>query len=587
MAIDPNILLKAQPVDVGGAIAEGDQANLIGIKAQQARTELAEQQQDQAALKDYSQIPEADLFTSEGLKKAQDHLKGRVSPKTYMQLADRYQKVQQGEMAYKMNVAKMNDTQLQNEKEENEFIVQHLGDVVKEKDPVKRQQALDAAIQTVSTMTKPDGTPRIDPKHLAQLRTVPPQVLDSLYANSEFKKREVDLAHKQAQSRKLEADAKIAEEGGKATMHIDTADNQPVRVFQNGTAQKQNPNTGEWTTTPMPATLRTADVKQGSGADKTKAAQELMDFVKNPPTPAEQEMARVYRVTRKMESLGQNSPLRPRIAMLAAQQSIEEGRNVLGDNATYKAESSNVANLTKQYGVIKAGEQTVLNNLELMKPLINKVDETGVPAVERWIRAGKRAVQGDADVTALNVLIVSTQADIGKVLSASTGAAGVPVAALQEAKKYMDGNLTKSQFDSLYDIVPKEMTARTAAIEGQISGSINKINRLTGRPESTKSSASTSRAWEGAKPTSLESTPEEKDKVRVYTEALADAKRKYQDAKTPEEKTRAAKDRDGIIEEMRKAKIEVPADGGAAKVERAMSKSGKPMIKVDGTWVYE
>lgn len=559
MALDSSMLMQGKPIDIGGAIQQGSTARLQSIKAQEASTEQADTMNDTNVVKSYLAEPDSDIYTSTGLDKALKDLKGKVSVKTYESLADRRTKAQSAEAAYKNLTLKADDAALARETDDLEFILSNLAPVVGEKDPNLRKQKLEDTLNSVKGMTRADGkTPRVPPTVIESVRNAPPQVLDALYNTSKAKKTIIDLAKEEAGIKRTEAQTAALEGLGPTEEWVTPDGEQYLKGTKNGKTVKVE---SDGSFTPVPV-LPTGATKLGSKVDgavaKQKAAAELLDFDKNPPTPAEETMARTYMVSRKMESLGQNSPLRPRIAMLAAKLATDEGRSVLADNAVYKAESANAANLTKQYGVIKAGEQTVLGNLELMKDLIKKVDATGVPVLERWVRAGKRAIAGDPDVTKLDALIQSTQADIGKVLSASTGAAGIPVEALKKAQKYMGENLTADQFDALYDIVPKEMAVRTDKMEEQIAKSMDKVRGLTAKP--------------GAK--AAEPTPKEGElSIEDARKELQTARQKVRETSDPEQKRLAT----AVVRDL-EAKIEALGKGGSKPAEGG----SKPKVTFSG-----
>jgi hypothetical protein len=563
MGLDANNILSGggRPVDIAGAI---DKGNVTAHNAMITEN-LRKENQDEQVMQDYMRVPGTDLHTSKGVEQALGHLQGRITPKAYAGVIDRLNSLRNSETQYAAGLRKATKDQLEQEEEETNYIVDRVGPIIeKETDPDVWAQKRDATLESVAKDKLPNGQPRLSPEIIGKLKTLPKSAFDAMYSISGNKQTQIKLAKQEAETKLTNARAAATEGLGSTEEWTDTAGNTYLKGTKNGKTVKIGSEGELIPVVAMPPGSVKLGARPDTGAAKLKAGQELLDFEKNPPSPAEEQMARTYMVSRKMESLGQNSPLRPRIAMLAAKIAVDEGRDVLADNTAYKAETGNVNNMTKQYGVIKSGEQTVLGNLELMKGLVDKVDDTGVPALERWTRAGKRAIEGDPDVTKLDALVQSTQADIAKVLSAATGAGGVPVEALKKAQKYMGENLTSDQFKALYEIVPKEMAVRTDKMEAQIAGSLNKIRRLTQAP-----GAKTSSSDEVTLP-----EPEARQELKL-------AREKVRTATDPEQKRLAT-------EVMRK--LESALGGRAADtapVERRTSKSGKPMIKVDGQWVYE
>lgn len=578
--LDSSVLGTAKPADVSGAIAQGQKEHMVGLEAQQADQDA----RDNQVLMDYMKVPGVEMYSAKGMEKGLKDLQGRIGPKTFQLLMKGRQAAQKGEADFAQSLTQYKSDQLAQLEEETNYVMQTVAPLVEnEKDPevwrAKRDQALDAAGKEVM----PNGQPRVPPQLIEKLKNADKNVFDAIYATTASKKALLDAHLKQANIAKAEALA--AESKGRTgnpklgkQYHSPSVpgifyqgDKGTFKIDENGERQPVNG-------------LPVDAVPVGAaGSAKNAQANSLIEEIKAKPEVLDQ-LASEYNVTGKMPSAGQNSPLRPMILMRAAELTIAENKDAAGGRAMYKAESANVSNLTKQYGVIKAGEETVLNNMKLMKEVIGKVDATGVPALERWVRAGRRAIEGDPDVTKLDALIQSTQADIGKVLSASTGAAGVPVEALKKAQKYMGENLTAEQFAALEDIVPKEMTARTDAMEKQIERGMRKIKEL-GFSVGGKRPASTA-------PSSAPSGTDNSDRENILRSELNKAREQVRSLKASNGDgaaiRRAEEDVSALERELGGKAKAAPASGaGPTEGQTAKSKSGKPIIFRNGKWEYQ
>ena len=60
------------------------------------------------------------------------------------------------------------------------------------------------------------------------------------------------------------------------------------------------------------------------------------------------------------------------------------------DTADVKANSTALTKLVAQKSAITAFEQTAVKNGQVLLDLADKVDQTGVPVIETWLRAGRR-----------------------------------------------------------------------------------------------------------------------------------------------------------------------------------------------------
>jgi len=199
MAVDLNYG-TVHPVDVSGAMAQGAKENMTVLANDQATRADAEHLQDQAVLKDYAALPDADLFSSEGLKKAQGHLKGRVSMNTYGELVDRTSKLQKSELDYRNSLTKMSAEQRKEQQDGAEQVLKFLTpDIVNDTDPQSRQTKLDEALKAAG--------PGIHPQVLDMMRKLPQPVLKQLYSSSDFKAKEAKAADIEAQAEERKAHA--------------------------------------------------------------------------------------------------------------------------------------------------------------------------------------------------------------------------------------------------------------------------------------------------------------------------------------------------------------------------------------------
>ena len=85
--------------------------------------------------------------------------------------------------------------------------------------------------------------------------------------------------------------------------------------------------------------------------------------------------------------------------------------------AEVKADTSTLTKLTQMHEAVKSFSDTTLKNGDILLELAKKVDKTGSPVIDRWIRAGEAAIQGDVDVTAFNFQMTSVRADLARIVT--------------------------------------------------------------------------------------------------------------------------------------------------------------------------
>lgn len=165
-------------------------------------------------------------------------------------------------------------------------------------------------------------------------------------------------------------------------------------------------------------------------------------------------------------SAGINAKIVSRAAEMAAANGNDAQAAAL-NRAAFKSAQSGLTALTKQRTLVGAFERTALKNLEIALDESNKVDRTGVPAVNRWLLAGKKSLTGDVEVGRFNAALTSALNEYAKVLSGATGAAGISDAARREAHDLLNTANTPEQVIGIVDIMKREMANREAGFAEQ------------------------------------------------------------------------------------------------------------------------
>lgn len=167
---------------------------------------------------------------------------------------------------------------------------------------------------------------------------------------------------------------------------------------------------------------------------------------------------------------GAQTGINAKIIARAAEISSANGNDAQAaslNRASFKAAQTGLTALTKQRTLVGAFERTALKNLEIALDESNKVDRTGVPALNRWLLAGKKSLTGDVEVGRFNAALTSALNEYAKVLSGATGAAGISDAARREAHDLLNTANTPEQVVGIVDIMKREMSNREAGFAEQ------------------------------------------------------------------------------------------------------------------------
>lgn len=163
---------------------------------------------------------------------------------------------------------------------------------------------------------------------------------------------------------------------------------------------------------------------------------------------------------------GMNSKIISRAAAIAAANGNDAQAAAL-NRASFKSAQTGLTALTKQRTLVGAFERTALKNLEIAVDESAKVDRTGVPALNRWLLAGKKNLTGDVEVGRFNAALTSALNEYAKVLSGATGAAGISDAARREAEELLSTANTPEQVTGIVEIMKREMANREAGFAEQ------------------------------------------------------------------------------------------------------------------------
>jgi hypothetical protein len=114
-----------------------------------------------------------------------------------------------------------------------------------------------------------------------------------------------------------------------------------------------------------------------------------------------------------------------------------------------------------------------LKDMEYLTQLAGKVDKTGVPVVERWIRAGRTALAGDADVTEFNTQVEEFRRDVAGITRTMGGSgSGVyTVNAQKSMENFIPAGTTPSMMKGMAKALRRDY-------ENLLIPQVGEVNRL-------------------------------------------------------------------------------------------------------------
>ncbi len=163
--------------------------------------------------------------------------------------------------------------------------------------------------------------------------------------------------------------------------------------------------------------------------------------------------------------------------------------DVVSGQAGFKADKASLAKITPQYDAVTAFEKTAIRNGDALVALADKVDASGVPVIEKWIRAGRQAT-GDADVAKFNAQLFVYRAEAAKILTNPNLSGQLTDSARREVEDFMKPGASASQIKSVVELLKNDFENRKQTLEEQI-GSIRARMRSRVTPGAPSDSATT------------------------------------------------------------------------------------------------
>jgi hypothetical protein len=473
MAIQAGLLNAQIPMSAKVQQPDGLGSYMRGVEAKGELKDLAaaDQQRDLVA-KDHAVVQDylaqgGELYTPVGQEKAVADLKGKISSKSYMGLIDHAEKSKAADIKMREGLSKLTEQDLTNRQTQLEkgltYIAQPL-QTYEEAVKVKGEQGAAADLETskgqilaaMSAEKNPvDGSPAFPPTMLETMKNATPAQLRAMLATTKYQK-DVNLQHlQQTQARRNEALAAFDEARAKAT----TEGGGLTRGAPSDVAKiDADVKAGRITAEQGKQMIDGIVAKKSKGSDVSNLSADALERAANDHYIDGTLPARLNAFER--------SQIMNKAAEIATQAGDNAEAGTIRKSAN-KASKAALAIVTRQEQMTSVFERDADKRLSLVLDLAKKADLSGSPALNRWIRAGRSNIAGDADVNNLNSAMISLQAELAKVLSGALGNAGVSDAARSEAAQIINANMSPDMLDSLAPNIRKELKFKLDSFKEQ------------------------------------------------------------------------------------------------------------------------
>lgn len=132
-----------------------------------------------------------------------------------------------------------------------------------------------------------------------------------------------------------------------------------------------------------------------------------------------------------------------------------------------KANTASLSKLGQQATMVGAFEKTFNKNADLVMEFSQKVDRTGVPIVNKWVNAGKRAVTGDPELSAFDVAVKSATNEYTKIISGSMGNTVLAEGEVKKVEAMLNAAQTPAQVKEVITFMKRETQNRMSGFKEQ------------------------------------------------------------------------------------------------------------------------
>lgn len=153
----------------------------------------------------------------------------------------------------------------------------------------------------------------------------------------------------------------------------------------------------------------------------------------------------------------------------------------------FRADANSLNKLTMSYDAITAFEKTAVRNGDALVQLGKKIDVTGVPIIEKWIRAGRQAT-GDADVAEFHAQMMLYRAEAARILVNPNLTGQLTDSARHEVEEFLKGNASAPQIERVVGRLKTDFDNRKHTLEEQMDEA---RKRMAGGARSSKPAPAT------------------------------------------------------------------------------------------------
>lgn len=460
--LDDRLPMSVETPDIPGNINKSFTMAGNRMKVQEEGRQLDEAASDRTTLQEYLKGG-GDLYTPAGVEKAVGDLKGKVSVDEYGNLIKHAQLAKDTDLKYKDGLTKLSTSELALQGVQSEKTAQMLAQPLDAYNKTKATQGEPAALAEfnksrdqvmaqLGAQKGANGQPLYPPEFLNTLKDADPSHVQGLINVSKYHQTEIENKLKEAQTEHAKAGTDVQEaeaklynsQGGISRAAPSEIAKIDADVRAGRITQEQGESMKAGIVAKKAGTSEGGGMSDGAVHDAGVHYYLTHEFPPGRLSPLE----RTKIINDAHEEAVRNSD---DAESASIRQSLNKSRQLaLNDNA-------------KREALIDTYEKDADKRLGLVLELAKKADPGGVPALNRWINAGRQQIEGDVDVNNLNSAMISAQAEVARVMSGALTNAATSDSARAEAAQIMNKYMTMDQLESLVPNIRREFDFKKQA----------------------------------------------------------------------------------------------------------------------------
>lgn len=144
-----------------------------------------------------------------------------------------------------------------------------------------------------------------------------------------------------------------------------------------------------------------------------------------------------------------------RAAQLDIESNVSAADAVVGQ-AEGKAVEMSMKQMQKTRDNIDAYERQFQKNMTIAKSAFDKLDNTKMPLLNKWINAGKRNLTGDPDIAAVDTAVKAVVDEFSKIVSGAMGNTVVAQGQIKRVEKLLNDAQSPEQVKAALDVMEQE-----------------------------------------------------------------------------------------------------------------------------------